>query len=109
MVLRSESDRHGRQHHPERGTDRSGGVGVSDPTNTAAMATELPDARKEAAGFVMLGLAQLVCIFAFWMAIWPSSFGVNSSSELGLLFGGLFGAAAAVGFYLAFQALSLDA
>lgn len=80
---------------------------MTDATSASTMAQA--NAREEAAGFLMLGLAQLVCIFAFWMALWPQSFGVEQSSLLGVLLGVLFGAAAVVGFYLAFQALSVDA
>jgi len=60
------------------------------------------------AGFVMLGLAQMVCIFAFWMAFWPSAFGLPRTSRVGTGLGVLFGIGAMTGFYMAFRALSLE-
>ena len=59
------------------------------------------------AGFVMLGLAQFVTIFAIWMGLWPTAFGVTGGSALARGLAALFTLGGALGFFLAFRTLSL--
>jgi heme/copper-type cytochrome/quinol oxidase subunit 1 len=60
------------------------------------------------AGFLMLGLAQLVTIFAIWMGLWPTAFGITAGSSLAKALAALFTLGGALGFFLAFRALSLQ-
>jgi hypothetical protein len=94
-----------------------GAASTGSPTGSA-------DDPADGAGFLVLGLAQMVCIFAFWLAVWPAAFGLSRTSSpdvwVGLAFGlsrtsspgvwvGLtFGLSGAVGFYLGFRALFID-
>jgi hypothetical protein len=55
-------------------------------------------------GFLILALAQLVSIFAFWFGSWPQSFGLPE--RLGLGFALFFFGSGVVGFYLSFRVLS---
>lgn len=60
------------------------------------------------AGFVMLGLAQLVTIFAIWMGLWPTAFGITGGSTLAKSLAALFTLGGALGFFLAFRTLSMQ-
>lgn len=55
-------------------------------------------------GFLLLGLAQLVSIFAVWFGSWPRAFAMPA--RYGLTFSGFFLASGVFGFYLAFRFLS---
>lgn len=59
-------------------------------------------------GFVMLGLAQLVTMFAIWMGLWPTAFGITGGSALAKGLAALFTLGGALGFLLAFRTLSLQ-
>lgn len=59
----------------------------------------------DGAGLLMLGLAQMVSIFSFWMALWPAAFGLPRSSSMGAWLGLAFGTSALIGFYLGFRTL----
>lgn len=64
--------------------------------------------RSDEAGFVTLGLAQIVTTFAFWIGLWPEAFGIDHASRMALVLAVLFGIGGVLGFYLAFRAFALD-
>lgn len=66
------------------------------------------DDHTDEAGFLMLGLAQIVTMFALWMGLWPAAFGIPKGSALATILGTAFTLAGAGGFYLAFRTLSLE-
>lgn len=60
------------------------------------------------AGFLTLGLAQLVMTFAFWMGLWPGAFGIYGAPTLASVLAGLFALSGGLGFYLSFRAFTLE-
>lgn len=60
------------------------------------------------AGFLTLGLAQLITTFAFWIGLWPGAFGIHHAPTLAVVLAVLFALAGALGFYLAFRAFAFE-
>jgi hypothetical protein len=56
-------------------------------------------------GFLLLGLAQMVSIFAIWFGVWPEQFGFPAA--LGYGFAAFFLLSGVFGFYLAFRSLTV--
>jgi hypothetical protein len=56
-------------------------------------------------GFVLLGLAQIVSIFAVWFGSWPSAFAMPPTLAYSFMM--FFLGAGAFGFYLSFRMLSV--
>lgn len=62
------------------------------------------DDYRQEAGFVVLGLAQLLVMFGVWMGVWPASFGAGVDQGVGA--GAVLLLAGVAGLYLAFDLLS---
>jgi cytosine/uracil/thiamine/allantoin permease len=69
-------------------------------------ATDAESTVDDGSAFVAMAIGQLIVLMVFWIAVWPTAFGIPREVRMATMLGGLLVAPAAIGMYWGVQQLS---